>query len=843
MLLGEAGVGKTTVARAAASRLAEEGGKVAWVAATEATRTVPFGAMAPYLAEMLTDDVGSLSSAVDGLTALRLFLRAAECLSGYDVLAVDDAHLLEDGSAALVHQLAAGGRLKVLVTVREGVGVSDAVERLWRDGYVSEIRLAPLDLEGVREVLEGRLGAPVDVITAERLRCWSGGNPLLLRELVHAGLASNQLRRVGTSWRWTGERQPARNVGEVVRARFRDVDSDELTALRLTALAEPVSEEVVASVVGVECVDGVCRRGLLVEEGRGDGTVLRLPHPLHGEVLRADLSTALARRLRLQLAAALSGAADPASRLRLACLRLDAGDLPADDELLSAAEYAADLLDARLAERLAMGVRIRSTRRCVVLADALIGQARCAEAEDLLAAHLLADCPASEWLTVTLLRARNLALGLAQFDRSLALVEEAMLRAGPLPPLFAAQAMTLSFLGRYADATEAFDRAGKSGVGVGQLPASAVAGAGAGLVCLGRFGEGLELVREALSVHTDPVDQLALRIVEAGALLYQGDLDGAEASAGTLRAWGLRTQWPGALAYGATISGLATAYRGRYRAAARQLADAVAAVGEYDQFGGLCWHLMSLAMCQAAVGEHSAALLTAEASKQARRDHGGISMNLEVDRLGEAFVLACAGRLTLAVRHLRELVTHCQRAQVSGIGIAALHLYARLGHASTASRRLGRFTVPDCVASRVHVAHIQALADGSPDELLEVSAEFQRLGYWHLAAEAAAVAAERLAPTSTRRAGRAAALRDQQLDRCDVGPLPWWPGAGTSTLTPREGEIAAYAAAGLSNRAIAERMTLSVRTVENQLMRVYTKLGVNGRGDLAERLHPADRYS
>jgi DNA-binding NarL/FixJ family response regulator len=58
-------------------------------------------------------------------------------------------------------------------------------------------------------------------------------------------------------------------------------------------------------------------------------------------------------------------------------------------------------------------------------------------------------------------------------------------------------------------------------------------------------------------------------------------------------------------------------------------------------------------------------------------------------------------------------------------------------------------------------------------------------------------------------------------------------------LTPREREVAALAAAGLSNRAIAERLVLSRRTVENHLQHVYGKLGATSRVELPSLLELA----
>jgi DNA-binding CsgD family transcriptional regulator len=51
-------------------------------------------------------------------------------------------------------------------------------------------------------------------------------------------------------------------------------------------------------------------------------------------------------------------------------------------------------------------------------------------------------------------------------------------------------------------------------------------------------------------------------------------------------------------------------------------------------------------------------------------------------------------------------------------------------------------------------------------------------------------------------------------------------------ITDREREIVRLAAAGLSNRQIAERLSVSVRTVEGHIYRIFAKLGIERREQL-----------
>lgn len=53
-------------------------------------------------------------------------------------------------------------------------------------------------------------------------------------------------------------------------------------------------------------------------------------------------------------------------------------------------------------------------------------------------------------------------------------------------------------------------------------------------------------------------------------------------------------------------------------------------------------------------------------------------------------------------------------------------------------------------------------------------------------------------------------------------------------LTNREKEVALLVAQGLSNREIADKLCISIKTVESHLTRIYEKLGIRSRTRLVK---------
>jgi DNA-binding NarL/FixJ family response regulator len=65
-----------------------------------------------------------------------------------------------------------------------------------------------------------------------------------------------------------------------------------------------------------------------------------------------------------------------------------------------------------------------------------------------------------------------------------------------------------------------------------------------------------------------------------------------------------------------------------------------------------------------------------------------------------------------------------------------------------------------------------------------------------------------------------------------------WPTGPLDRLTPREREIVFAVAQGLSFKQAAKKIGVAPSTVANHLYRVYRKLGVYSRTELAALVHP-----
>ena len=375
LILGDAGVGKSALARQVERKFSAAGFPVGRVTGHAVSNGTPYEAFAG----MLTLADISLLSPVE---VARRTAAALPRKPGTRILfVVDDVQLLDERSAQVLLQLAAEGTAAVLATARD-LRLPAAIERLWHDGLCERVQLAGLTEDEVVELIETVLEAPMDSAAAHAFATRSQGNPLLLRELVHAALGSSALARRGTAWALTGQPPVSAGIGTWSgRGSTRcprgsgPPSRRSRPGNRCRSTSPPNCWERASLRISTPRLIAV-RTGLAGPEVSGT-------HPLDGEVLRDSIPPLRMRRLRLSLAGALEAAPRPSPHdlVRAALWRLESGQAD-DPERLLAASRAARVLSLETAERLARHAHETSgsLQATLLLAEILTNVGRSAEA-------------------------------------------------------------------------------------------------------------------------------------------------------------------------------------------------------------------------------------------------------------------------------------------------------------------------------------------------------------------------------------------------------------------------------------------------------------------------------
>jgi DNA-binding CsgD family transcriptional regulator len=287
-----------------------------------------------------------------------------------------------------------------------------------------------------------------------------------------------------------------------------------------------------------------------------------------------------------------------------------------------------------------------------------------------------------------------------------------------------------------------------------------------------------------------------------------------------------------ATAVEANALGLIWLARGRVRTALRFCRESAALLRDGDAVGMLAFALAGVGQAAAQAGDADAARTALTEMERTPLGHKGFAVELELAR---AWSAAASGELSAARALARRAAELARSRGQDAYAVRALHELCRLGDPAAAAPELARLAGGvDGPFAPTAAAHAEALAAGDGEALLDAAERFAAADALLVAAEAAnaAAAAHRDAgrPASAHRATARAAL---WLTECEDARPPTMLGAPEAAdLTPREREIALLAAAGASSREIADRLVISVRTVDNHLQNAYRKLGVTRRQDL-----------
>jgi DNA-binding CsgD family transcriptional regulator len=810
------------------------------IAGTAASQSIPLSVFTEWI-DGADGQLRSLAgAAISALT---------ETSQGKPVLiVVDDAQLLDDLSAFVIHQIVRRRAAHVILTARTG-GADDSMNQfssLWKDGLLLRLDLQPLSQDQCGALLQAVLGGQVGAQTVQRMWNLTRGNVLFLYQLVREELQEGRLHTNGATWRWTGEMTASPTLVELVDLYVGTAPEEILDVLDLIAVAEPLELAYLATLADSAEIEEAEQHGFIIVEANSGNPVIRFSHPLYGEIRRERLGPLRAARLRGAVARAIKIESQAEGRstdwLRLALLWLES-DLPPDaGVLLAGAIQAFQRLDLDLTNRLCTSALAAGAgpeaRLIYALSQYSMGLGIEAEATlDELPPGLGSDFL---WLVSAMIKIANRQFLLARPEESWTVLEEALAAA---PPSMADQLLPLRVAGlamaaRPAEAVTA--TASIATEALSALPASILACGE--VIALGDLGLPHKATiaaetsrRLAANAPEATYQMVALHLLHAEALTMGGLIDQVQSLGEQLHAqWADIPADPAGIAL--AVNGVAALARGDLTSAQQQLRAAIAECQpRHGKTGVLYLFWLAYTEALARAGKAGAA---SEALQKAEQHRHPSYVFVEPNRLvATGWVAASRGQISeaiaLAGRAADFACAHGQFARE----VMALQSALQFGDHSRAERIVELTSLVEGPRAPLAARWATALAHGDGNALLCVSEDLERMGDWIAAADAAAHAAQKFNRSDTHRSRQIASGRASHIiARCGGATPATSTAAAPQPLSPRERQIAALAGQGLSNKQIADTLCMSFRTVEGHIYRACTKLGLNTRSELAHAL-------
>lgn len=882
---GEAGIGKTTLWLAGVDRARGLGHAVLACRPAETEAGMPFASLGDLLEPILPDVFPALpppqrlaletalarvapAESFDRLAVSRAALAAVRHIatSRPVVLAIDDVQWLDASSADVLEfvvrrLLSLPVRLLVARRSERELPPPLHLAQALQPGRLTTIRVGPLSTGELDRLLRASVGLALPRPRLIELEQICRGNPFYALEIAHA------LARKGAGS--TDAITVPDSLADLLRERLAELSATARHAILLTsAAAQPRTRIVENAAGGNDGLSEAISSGILELEG----TRLRFSHPLLGSVAYESAAPWERREAHLRLAGAEH---DAERRARHLALGTEEPDEMVADELEAAAQLAASrgapapaaLLAEHAARLTPSHARDDRRRRLSDAAERHIASGDRARGRTILE-QLVGEVPAGPLRADLLWRLAD--AGGIDFQESIRLAEQALEEAGGDP---AVSARIHTALGVFTWIAGDLERSASHSrqaaahaelAGDDLLVAISLAECSHAEVVLGRpFREeemnralALEERLEGFPPYLRPTFQLGV------ILMYTDELDTArpllEAELGRVESAGEESARIGVFVRLAELELRAGRWTDAMRYANDATTMALQAVIDQEQSVALMIH----GLVQAHVGKLDEARRAAESALAITGEMGdevvalrsmGVLGFVELSR-GEP--AAALGWLSPAVDRLRALgVAELSISQVVQNEIEALVAVGRLDEAEATiafveekGRPAGR-AWHEAVAQRGRALVASARGDAAAART-------------HL--ERALVAHERLPQpfelgrtllaqgTIERRAKRRGEAREaltRALELFDQLGAPFWaekaaaelariPGRGpaSSSLSETERRMAELVAQGFSNKEIAAKLFVTVRTVEANLSRVYAKLGIRSRTELASRL-------
>ena len=357
VLVGEAGIGKTTLWEAGVERASDRGWRVLEARTSDAETTMTFAALGDLL-DLVIDDVLDEVPRVQRAALRTALLRADPeddqtsdqravasgalgCLralarGGPILLAVDDVQWLDPSSATVLrfvvrrlHDEPVG----VLASMRPGKGAGDplGLRRAMPGGESHRLFLRSMSSDDIGRLIRERVGVDLPRPLTERVRDAADGNPFfaleIARELVRSGLPE------------VGETLPLPDDA-------RDLLVDRIAALpgstrelllTTSAAVRPTVTLLTAASGGGADTEGILRPAIDAALVSLDGDRIRFTHPLLASAVYASASATARRETHRTLAAHVEDREESARHRALATQGPDAAVAEALDDVATAA--------------------------------------------------------------------------------------------------------------------------------------------------------------------------------------------------------------------------------------------------------------------------------------------------------------------------------------------------------------------------------------------------------------------------------------------------------------------------------------------------------------------------
>jgi DNA-binding NarL/FixJ family response regulator len=883
VLEGEPGIGKTTVWRAAIDAARGRSYRVLICRASEPESVLSFLGLGDLLDDIADDDLEALPEPQAKALELALLRTAGErspdrvsvargalnvlrrfAADKPTVVAIDDVQWLDTPSADVLRFVAhrlIDERLGFLVAVRTGSRTSLELDRDFPGSGLDRLRLETLSFEELEEVVRLQLPVSFTRSTWRTLHRVSGGNPFFALQLADA------LEQRGGRLHGNVVPMPETLVDAMHERLAALSPSARAALLPMAALAQPSIGVVEAGAADPEGVAEAVQAGVLqIDDAR-----LRFAHPLLASFVYGHASETERRVVHARLARLVT---DPEEN----ALHLGRSTTEADESIAGTLEAAADRAAKRghpeiaaelaeHAERLTPADRANDWSRRVRRAATFLFTAGEALRSRALLEGLIERLPRSAERARAL---RLLGWCVEDIPRCTAILEQALDEAGDDLQL---RSQLLSLLaakegwgGKWRSAShhlrEAVELPGRSGGEAALATARArLAWVEVGPAQLPEIEAAIEVERslpELLPIWESP------SFLKGMALLVVDQLDEARAR--------LEESYERGLALGDFFRAVPLGFLAELELRAGNWQQALAHARASEELGrqwdlvdGQAWAAWSRALVEAHLGNVEAAV---EAGERASRLARAIGFHWALSRseLALGFLNLSAGDEVAALGNLLPLLE--EQAGISlhpslvartlSNTIEALVATGELGNAETLTARLEEHArelpVPSVIAA---AARCRALVLSERSDYVGARAAIESaLSAHSRLREPFEIARTHVVHGSIERRARhkaeaRTAFRHAEAIFDSLRARLWLErvrqelartGLRRSLdreLTPTELRVAELAAHGARNKEIAGALFVSVKTVEANLSRVYAKLGIRSRVELASRLSEA----